>query len=87
MEHRLLGITAAMDADHAEDLLPDLETRGLGAAFLNDAGRVAAKHPVFIHRGVLARSYFVVHRINARYLHADEHLARIRLGGLNLVCL
>jgi hypothetical protein len=81
VEDGLLGVAAAVDADHAEDLVADLEGGRLRAAFLNDARNVAPERvgqPVFPDGRVLAASNLEIHRIDARRLDGDQDLRRIR---------
>src|SRR5271154_5729662 len=66
IEHDLLGIAAATDADHARDFIADRKTGYLGAAFFDDARDIAPQRigkPVLLDRRVLTVAYFEVDRV------------------------
>jgi hypothetical protein len=73
----LLGIAAAVDADHAEDLVADLEGGRLRAALLYGARDVTPEgvgQPVFFYGRVLAAADLEVDGIDARRLDGHQDL-------------
>jgi hypothetical protein len=70
----LLGVTAAAEDDHAEDLVANVEGGRLRPAFFDDTGDITPEgvgQPVFPHRRVLSASDLEVDGIDARPFHRD----------------
>ena len=90
IEHDLFGISAAANANHAENLIADLEAGGLGAAFLDDAGSVAPqciRQAVLFDGWVLAVSDLEIDGIDARSLHTQQNLRGIGKRRFDVICL
>lgn len=61
IEHRLLGIAAAINTNHTEYLVANLEAQRLSTAFFDDAGHIAPeriRQTVVFHRRIFSGTDF-----------------------------
>jgi hypothetical protein len=69
IDHTQVGITAAMNADHAKHFIAGLEARRQHAAFLNDGGKIPPwrlRPPIARNRGIFSGTDLEVDGVHAR---------------------